>query len=120
MKNMSHILLAGLIAGWFATTASTAPQDALATGAATETKTAPRPNAVLGADEGLLLNLRGVTVDQALAFLSEKAGFTIIRQASTSVLGNVDVVSDTPLSQDRNPSPLQQGPRQPRLDGYSR
>ena len=55
------------------------------------------------ANQGVKLNLRNVTVDQALSFLSEKAGFNINRQKPTSppdVSGTVDIVSDTPLSRD--------------------
>ena len=55
------------------------------------------------ADQGLRLNLRNVTVDQALNYLTESAGFTINRQTATgspTVQGTVDVVSDTPLNQD--------------------
>jgi type II secretory pathway component GspD/PulD (secretin) len=54
-------------------------------------------------EQGLRVNMRNVTVDQALLFLTEKAGFTINRQTATSpptVTGTVDVVSDDPLSKD--------------------
>ncbi len=130
MKNMSPLLLAGLIAGWFAATAPAAPQDAApqppagqtaqpaspdtntppaATPAANQTNAAPAaspergPNADLTAgtaDQGLTLNLRGVSVDRALAFLTESAGFTINRQASTRVDGTVDLVSEQPISKE--------------------
>ena len=52
------------------------------------------------ADQGLKLNMRGVTIDQALGVLSESAGFTINRQASTSGPRTVDLVSDKPLSKE--------------------
>jgi len=52
------------------------------------------------ADQGLILKLRGVNVDQALTFLSESAGFTIIRETATSGVGVVDLESDTPLDKD--------------------
>ena len=123
MKNMSPILLAGLLAGCFATSAGAAagaPQDpapaAAAAPAADQTAPPANPAApplpsrrtrvasastISGtADEGLTLNLRGVSVDQALVFLSESAGFTIYRATSTSFTGNVDVVSETPLNKD--------------------
>jgi type II secretory pathway component GspD/PulD (secretin) len=133
MKNMSPLLLAGFIAGWFATTAAAVPQDASSTAstqqqpaqavppaaqdtnaapAAAQTNAAPaaavasNPNVELTsgtAYQGLTLKLRGVTVDQALSFLSESAGFTINRQTSTSVAavpGTVDLVSDSPLNRD--------------------
>ena len=126
MKNMFPILLAGLIAGCFvssASAASGAPQDATPTGPpppAEQTVQPPNPattpaaaapaapaartsyaNMTAGtADQGLILNLRGVTVDQALNFLTEKAGFTIIRQTSTAIAGTVDVVSDDPMSKE--------------------
>ena len=111
MKNMSPILLAGLIAGWSATSASAAaggPQDtAPASTAVPADHAVAEPvglsdaNQTAGAaDQGLILNLRGVTVDQALKFLSESAGFTLIRETSTSLPGTVDVVSDTPLNKD--------------------
>lgn len=119
MKNMSPILLAGLIAGWSATTAAAgggAPLPAApaaaeqpappATPAAAPAAPAPArvsyANLTAGtADQGLILNLRGVTVDQALNFLSESAGFTLIRETSTdSPAKDVDVVSDTPLDKD--------------------
>jgi type II secretory pathway component GspD/PulD (secretin) len=49
------------------------------------------------ADQGLILNLRQVTVDQALNFLTEKAGFILNRQTQTAIPGTVDVVSDDPI-----------------------
>ncbi len=52
------------------------------------------------AEQGVKLNLRGVTVDKALDFLSESAGLNINRQASTQVGGTVDLVSETPLTKD--------------------
>ena len=120
MKIMSPISLACLMAGWFATTAPAAPQDAapVATAPPAAEQTVPPANpaapplpsrrtpisnaaAISGkADQGLILNLRGVSVDQALQFLSESAGFTIYRATSTSFSGTVDVVSDTPLNKD--------------------
>jgi len=135
MKNMSSLLLAGLIAGWFAFTAPAAPQDAApqppgqtaqpanqdtnappAATPAANPANAPAPNQTNAApavplagntnaelssgtaDQGLTLNMRGVSVDRALAFLSESAGFTINRQTSTRVDGTVDLVSEKPLS----------------------
>jgi general secretion pathway protein D len=129
MKNMSPILLAGLIAGWFAFTAPAAPQDPApqppgqtaqpanqdtntppaTVPAANQTNAAPavplagNTNAELSsgtADQGLTLNLRGVSVDRALAFLSEAVGFTINRQTSTRVEGTVDLVSEQPISKE--------------------
>ena len=55
------------------------------------------------ASEGVKLNLRNVTVDQALNYLADKSGFTIDRRTSTSaanVPGTVDLQSATPLSKD--------------------
>ena len=101
---MSPILLAGLIAGWFATTAlrraarrrfaHRGPRIRGHETGAVRRQCCPGP-----ADQGLTLNLRGVTV-QALTFLSEKAGFTINRQARTIASGMVDLVSDTPMNKD--------------------
>ena len=51
------------------------------------------------AEKGLTLNLRGVPVDAVLKYLSEVAGFTIIREASTEVPGTVDLASAAPLNQ---------------------
>jgi type II secretory pathway component GspD/PulD (secretin) len=50
------------------------------------------------AEKGLTLNLRGVPLDAALRYLSEAAGFTIIREANTEVEGTVDIVSAMPLN----------------------
>ena len=109
MKKTSNILLAGAIAGWFATTAraqDAAPQTPQPATIGTNANPAPivaNPNAKLTAgtaDEGLTLNLRGATIDKVLAFLSESAGFTINRQTSTISPGTVDVVSATPLNKD--------------------
>jgi len=52
------------------------------------------------AEQGVTLNLRGVSVDKALAQLAESEGLTINRQASTQVGGTVDLVSDKPLNKD--------------------
>ena len=129
MKNTNPILLAGLIAGCLATTALAAPQDAApapepqpaaqvqpaqpaATAPAAQTNAAmaaapssnPNVAATSGAaEQGMTLNLRGVSVDKALAYLADSAGFTISRQAPTSpaaVPGTVDLVSDKPLSKE--------------------
>ncbi|MGA2555626.1 MAG: secretin N-terminal domain-containing protein [Verrucomicrobiota bacterium] len=122
MKNTTPILLAGLIAGCLATSALAAPQDAAPpqpvpqlqpaqpdtnAPAATQTNAAPalasNPNADLTAgtaDQGLTLNLRGVSVDKALNYLADSAGFTIVRNAQTSMAGNVDVVSTKPLNKE--------------------
>jgi type II secretory pathway component GspD/PulD (secretin) len=127
MKNMSPLLLAGLMAGWFATTAPATAQDAppapppaaeqtappanrdTNTPAASPANAAPavpeprNSNADLTsgtADQGLRLNMKGVTIDQALGVLSESAGFTIIRQASTTGPRTVDLVSDKPLNKE--------------------
>ena len=51
-------------------------------------------------DEGLTLNWRGVTVDQALTMLSEYGGFTINRMTSTANAGVVDLVSVQPIKKD--------------------
>ena len=50
------------------------------------------------AEKGLTLNLRGVRVDEVLSYLSQAAGFTIIREASTEVPGTVDLASAAPLN----------------------
>jgi general secretion pathway protein D len=52
------------------------------------------------AEKGLTLNLRGVPVDGVLQYLSEAAGFTIIREADTEVPGTVDMASATPLNKE--------------------
>ena len=52
------------------------------------------------ADQGLTLNLRNVSVDQALNFLAESQGLNVSRQATTAVSGRVDMVSATPLNKD--------------------
>ena len=103
MKNMSPILIGGLIAGWLVTSVSAAtgtPQDAAPTAAAEQPAEQSAPPGSLAAlplpsrrtpisnaaaisgtaDQGLILNLRNVSVDQALTFLSESAGFTIYRR----------------------------------------
>jgi type II secretory pathway component GspD/PulD (secretin) len=108
MKNTTPILLAGLIAGCLAITALAAAQDAAPTPPpAQPAATAPAaavPAPVSGAtDQGITLNLRGVSVDRALAFLADNAGFTINRQTQTSsaaVPGTVDLVSEKPLSKE--------------------
>ena len=124
MKNTTPILLACCIAGWFATTATAAagaPLDTAptadaqtpaepttqpanpATTPATATPDARIPNADLTAgtaDQGITLNWRGVTVDQALTMLSEAAGFTINRMTPTSASGVVDLVSVKPANKD--------------------
>ncbi|MGD1085686.1 MAG: secretin N-terminal domain-containing protein, partial [Verrucomicrobiota bacterium] len=53
------------------------------------------------AEEGLTLNLRGVSVEAVLKYLGECAGFTILREANTQVEGTVDMVSETPLDKPR-------------------
>jgi len=50
------------------------------------------------ADKGLILNLRGARVDEVLNYLSQAAGFTIIREAGTEVPGTVDLASAAPLN----------------------
>ena len=52
------------------------------------------------ADQGLKLNLRNVSVDQAIDFLAESEGLNVYRAAGTAFSGSVDVVSDTPLNKD--------------------
>ena len=52
------------------------------------------------AEKGLTLNLRGAPVDGVLKYLSEAAGFTIIREADTEVPGTVDMASATPLNKE--------------------
>ena len=52
------------------------------------------------ADKGLVMKLDGVTVDQALAFLSESEGLSINRKTSTAGAGIVDLESDKPLNKD--------------------
>jgi len=49
-------------------------------------------------DEGLRLNFRGVPLDTVLDYMSEAAGFVIVRD--TDVSGRVDVWSHQPLSKD--------------------
>jgi type II secretory pathway component GspD/PulD (secretin) len=122
MKNTTPMLLAGLIAGCLATTALAAPQFDAAPQppaqppaqaqpvATTQTNAAPvvapptsNPNVLATsgtAEQGMTLNLRGVSVDKALAFLADSAGFTINRQAQTSMAGTVDLVSDKPISKE--------------------
>jgi general secretion pathway protein D len=76
-----------------AATAATAPARPVSWAEATAGET----------EQGVKLDLRNVTVDQALAFLTEKAGFTINRQTPTGppvVTGTVDVVSETPLDKE--------------------
>ncbi len=55
-------------------------------------------------EQGVRLNLRNVTIDQALQFLTDKAGFIIDRRTGTGVAnigaGTVDLQSSTPLSRD--------------------
>jgi type II secretory pathway component GspD/PulD (secretin) len=48
----------------------------------------------------MILNWRGVTVDQALTMLSDYAGLTINRQTPTSAAGIVDLVSTKPISKE--------------------
>ena len=126
MKNMSPLLLAGLMAGWFSTTTPATAQDApppsaeqTAPPANRDTNTPASPASPANAapavpeprnsnadmtsgtaDQGLRLNMKGVTIDQALGVLSESAGFTIIRQASTTGPRTVDMVSDKPLNKE--------------------
>jgi type II secretory pathway component GspD/PulD (secretin) len=127
MKNTTPMLLAGLIAGCLATTALAAPQDAAPppepqpaaqvqpaqpaatapaaaqTNAAAAVAPSSNPNVAAtsgAAEQGMTLNLRGVSVDKALAYLADSAGFTINRQAQTSMAGTVDLVSDKPLSKE--------------------
>jgi type II secretory pathway component GspD/PulD (secretin) len=52
------------------------------------------------ADEGFTINWRGITVDQALTILSERAGLTINRDTSTSSAGTVDLFSVQPIKKD--------------------
>jgi general secretion pathway protein D len=49
-------------------------------------------------EEGLRLNFRGVPLDTVLDYMSEAAGFVIVR--NTEVSGRVDVWSHQPLSKD--------------------
>lgn len=49
-------------------------------------------------EEGLRLNFRGVPLDTVLDYMSEAAGFVIVR--NTDVSGRVDVWSHQPLSKD--------------------
>ena len=121
MKKTSNILLAGLIAGWFSTTAraqtAAPPTSTPPATVGTNANPAPivaNPNAKLTAgpaDEGLTLNLRGASIDKVLSFLSESAGFIINRQTSTSVAtvpGTVDLVSAMPLDKDEIVKTLKQ------------
>ena len=52
------------------------------------------------AEQGIALNLRGTSVDQALSFLAESSGLTINRLTDTQHAGYIDLVSDTPLNKD--------------------
>lgn len=59
------------------------------------------PTAVNGAlvnGEGIRLNFRGVTLDTVLDYMSQAAGFVIVKE--TQVEGTVDVFSHQPLSKD--------------------
>jgi type II secretory pathway component GspD/PulD (secretin)/Mg-chelatase subunit ChlD len=52
------------------------------------------------ANQGVVLNLHGTTVDQVLDFLGEKQGLKVIRQNDTYIPGTVDLVSDAPLNKE--------------------
>jgi len=96
-------------AGGFGGTAS-AGMVAAAPASAPQPATSPQSSIYMGkteaggnagsADQGLTVNLRGVSVDQALSFLAESQGLNINRQAGTAFSGNVDLTSETPLNKD--------------------
>lgn len=124
MKTRECQLLTALAVGWFAAFTGAvahaqpvAGPSALGSGAAAaqdrpkpelQASAIPEPAAAIPASpaagpagEGLTLNLRGVSVDSVLDYLSQHAGFTIIRQTSTQAAPTVDMVSETPLNQDQ-------------------
>src|SRR5262249_37699302 len=53
---------------------------------------------VADGEKGLRLNFRGVDLDRVLEYLSDAAGFIVIKE--TKVEGKVDVWSNQPLSKD--------------------
>jgi type II secretory pathway component GspD/PulD (secretin) len=106
-------MLTVLAASWIAVGGSAPAQTGLIREATAEGRQAGQPietRAIIGAragdngllttgaaEKGLILNLRGVPLDDALKHLSEAAGFTIIREANTETQGTVDIVSARPL-----------------------
>jgi len=114
MKRHARQILTTLAVSWIAAVGSAPAQSGSTheatpggsrTAQAMETKAIPagagEDNSLLTtgpAEKGLILNLRGVPVDGVLKYLSEAAGFTIIREANTEVQGTVDIESATPLS----------------------
>jgi type II secretory pathway component GspD/PulD (secretin) len=126
MKKLSPKLLAGLTAGWMATANIAVAQSAMAPVAPPPAELgavaqAPdQTNAVVvpepaipaavpansaqtagAADQGLVPNLRGVSVDAALKYLTTAAGFVIMRETDTkAATGTVDLVSETPVSKE--------------------
>ena len=103
MKKRERQWLTALAVSWMAAASGAAAQtDSTQKAAAEGNPAAPTmaSNSITTgpAEKGLTLNLRGVPVDGVLQYLSEAAGFTIIREADTQVQGTVDMVSDTPLN----------------------
>jgi len=113
MKRQERQMLTALAVAWFAALGSARAQsDSHSTSQPDGGRTAPaihtdaltlpaersNPFASVGPDQtSLTLNLRGVPVDAVLNYLSEAAGFTIIREANTQFDGTVDIVSANPL-----------------------
>jgi len=113
MKTRERWMLTVLAASWIAVGSSAPAQTGLvreATEEGRQTAQVIETKAILGArggdnsllttgtaEKGLILNLRGVLLDEALKHLSEAAGFTIIREANTETQGTVDIVSTRPL-----------------------
>lgn len=96
MKNRHLIAVAGLSAMLLAPLRAAETPDADAKTPTADT-TAAKPKAPL--PEGQLrLNFRGVPLEMVLDYLSEAAGFIIVKE--TEVKGKVDVWSNQPLSKD--------------------
>jgi len=51
------------------------------------------------AEKGVTVNFRGVPLDDLLNYLTEAAGFNVVREANTQEAGTVDMVSTVPLNQ---------------------
>ncbi|MCC6486838.1 MAG: hypothetical protein IT364_05000 [Candidatus Hydrogenedentes bacterium] len=83
-NGMGVLLLALALAAWGACAQVTQTQG--------ETEVTPP------SEDGVSVNFRGVTLDDFLEFLSEKAGFVINREVQVS--GEVDVSSHRPLNRD--------------------
>ena len=114
MKKLERRMLTALVVSWLAAGSSARVETDLIQGATPggnrttqAMKTNPAATAPAGnnsllttgpAEKGLTLNLRGAPVDAVLKYLSEAAGFTIIREADTDVPGTVDMASAIPLN----------------------